>query len=56
MKKILHTALTGFLVIAVACNDSGSKNDETTTTDTSAVTNESSMTPAADATTDSPES
>lgn len=50
MKKILHTALTGFLVIAVACNDSGSKTDETTTTDTSAVTNESSMTPAADAT------
>ncbi|MEP6594431.1 MAG: CHRD domain-containing protein [Ginsengibacter sp.] len=37
MKKILQTTMIGFLVILVACNDSGSsKTDEsTTTTDTS---------------------
>ena len=43
MKKILQTAMIGFLVIVVACN--GSKTDDSTETDTTAVTTETS-TPA----------
>ena len=41
MKKILQTTLIGFLVILVACNDSGSTTtDDSTTTDSPAVADE----------------
>ncbi len=43
MKKILQTTMIGFLVIVVACNDSaGNKTDDSTKTDTPAVTNDNS--------------
>ena len=40
MKKILQTAMIGFLVIVVACN--GSKTDDSTETDTLAATSDNS--------------
>jgi CHRD domain len=43
MKKILQTAMVGFLVIVVACNDSGSNNtNDATKTDTPAAMNDNS--------------
>ena len=42
MKKILQTTMTGFLVILVACNDSGSKTDDTTKPDSPVIANENS--------------
>ena len=43
MKKILQTAMVGFLVILVACNDTGSnKTNDSTKTDTPAVANDNS--------------
>src|SRR6186997_2767490 len=46
MKKTLQTTMIGFLVILVACNDSGTtKTDESTKTDTSVVANDVSTAP-----------
>lgn len=38
MKKILQTAMIGFLIVIVSCNDNGSKTDSNTTDTTAATT------------------
>ena len=49
MKKILQTTMAGFLVMAVACNDSATKSaDESTKTD-STMSNDNTMASANDA-------
>ena len=42
MKKILQTAIAGFLVIVVACNSAGNNTNASTKTDTTAVANDNS--------------
>jgi len=42
MKKILQTAMAGFLVIVVACNSAGNNTNDSTKTDTPTVANDNS--------------